>query len=94
MGKRLSVDQLEPVARAATRNALEKYDAPECFREAQNLTLGTLIEDDVLTFELYIAGAKPSDARVLATTRVSRITGAVLDVEVHLPSSRQTPNGS
>ena len=83
--KRFTVDELEPIARDATRDALEGYaEALAPYRDSPNLTLGTIIEDEVLTFQLYIAGERPADGVVLASTKVSRIAGAVLAVDVHL----------
>ena len=88
----MTVDELEPIAREATRHALEKHVAQfDTYRRSPNLTLGTLIDDDVLTFQLYVAGEKPIDAIVLTSTRVSRMTGEVLSLEVHLPP--EAPSG-
>ncbi|MEE4451618.1 hypothetical protein V2S85_08230 [Novosphingobium resinovorum] len=84
MKRRLTVRELEPVARDATRGVLEESVALVRFKGDRNLTLGTLIEDDLLIFQLYIAGEKPSDAVVLTSTSVSRITGEVLSVQVHV----------
>lgn len=49
-----------------------------------NLTLGTRIEDDAVTFELYVAGEQPIDAIPLTSAAVSRLTGEVIEVAVHL----------
>ena len=82
---RLTVDELEPIARDATRHALEAYvKAFAPYRNSPNLTLGTVIKDDVLTFQLYIAAERPADGLVLTSTRVSRENGEVLGVDVHL----------
>lgn len=83
--RRMTVDELEPIARDATRDALVGYSAALAeYRNSPNLTLGTQVEDEALTFELYVAGERPTDAIVLASARVSRTTGEVLGVEVHL----------
>jgi hypothetical protein len=89
--RRLTVDELEPIARDATRSALEAYaEAFAPYRDSPNLTMGTVIEDDVLTFQLYIAAERPADALVLTSTRVSRANGEVLGVDVHLSPDGQS----
>lgn len=89
MGKRLTVDELEPIARAATRLALQGHEAAFApFRDHPDLTLGTFIADDELVFQLYIAREKRTDALMLVSTKVSRITGDVLGVEFHIESSQ------
>ncbi|WP_416464694.1 hypothetical protein [Sphingomonas sp. VDB2] len=88
MKKRLTVDELTPVAREATRLALENHEAEfRQYRDNPNLTLGTIIEDDFLTFQLYLAGKTPGDAVVLTSTRVSRISGEVVSIEIKSISS-------
>ncbi len=89
--RRRTVDELEPIARKATKETLEGYAAAMApYRDSPNLTLGTLIENEVLTFQLYVAGERPADAVVLTSTRVSRSTGEVLGVDVHLPPDQLT----
>ncbi|WOB06856.1 hypothetical protein [Piscinibacter gummiphilus] len=76
MAKRKELDELQELARKATRSALENYEPiPEEW--SQNLTLGTLFDGEDRIFELYVASERPSDAIVLASTRVNRITKSV-----------------
>ncbi|EIX6435702.1 hypothetical protein MKU92_004736 [Salmonella enterica] len=88
--KRLHVSKLENIARDATRNALRKaisegksWITPE---QNNNLTLGIFIEDDICTFELYIAADKPSEGLIISRAIIDRYTGTLTgDVEVFLP---------
>jgi hypothetical protein len=65
------LDELQEIARVATRAALEGYEPmPEEWEK--NLTLGTSFDGDDRIFELYIAAEKPSDAVVISTARVNR----------------------
>lgn len=60
------LDELQEIARVATRAALEGYEPmPEEWEK--NLTLGTSFDGDDRIFELYIAAEKPSDAVVIST---------------------------
>jgi hypothetical protein len=74
--KRKELDELQEIARVATRAALEAYEPipPEW---EKNLTLGTLFEGDDRVFELYVAGERPRDAIVLTSARVNRLTRSV-----------------
>lgn len=76
MGKRKELDELQEMARIATRAALEEYEPipPEW---QKNLTLGTLFDGDDRIFELYVAGERPNDAIVLTSARVNRATRTV-----------------
>ena len=66
-----TLDELQELARDATRKALEEYEAiPEEWEK--NLTLGTFFEDEDRIFELYIAADRPSDAIVISSARVNR----------------------
>jgi hypothetical protein len=69
------LDQLQEIARVATRKALEGYVLPESWRT--NLTLGTEFRGDERVFELYVAGERPQDAIVIASATVNRRTLAV-----------------
>lgn len=69
------LEELEEIARAATRKALEGYVIPEEWRK--NLTQGTLFEGDDRVFELYVPGEKPENAVVISSARVNRNTKAV-----------------
>ena len=78
--RKLTLDQTEPIARAATRAALEGI-RPLTDAEKQRLTLGTLIEDDAYVWVLYLVGEQPKDAIKISDARVDRLTG---EVEVHI----------
>jgi len=81
--KRYTIDELEPVAREATRKAVKGAQKSfELYQDDPNLTLGTIVEDDVATFQLYLAGATPADAVVLTAAKVSRETGKLLNLEI------------
>ena len=65
------LDELQEIARVATRSALDGYEQmPEEW--AKNLTLGTFSDGDDRIFELYIVAEKPADAVVISTARVNR----------------------
>ena len=71
------LDELQEIARIATRTALESYE-PMPEEWGKNLTLGTFFEGDERIFELYIAAEKPADAVVISTARVNRKSKKVL----------------
>ena len=80
--KLLTLREMQPIAREATRQALATYKGcPEL--ENKSLTLGERIEGSEGVFELYLAGERPEDAKVISCARVDRRTGAV-KVEVFL----------
>jgi hypothetical protein len=81
-GKLLKLKEMEAIAKKATRDALQPYPRLEG-SDSENLTLGTQVNDEEGIFELYIAGERPLDARVISCARVNRRTGAV-SVEVFL----------
>ena len=71
------LDELQEIARIATRTALEGYEPiPEEWEK--NLTLGTFFEGEERIFELYIAAEKPADAVVISTARVNRKSKGVV----------------
>ena len=74
--KQKELDELQEIARVATRSALESYE-PIPAEWSKNLTLGTLFDGDDRVFELYVAAERPKDAIVLASARVNRITRSV-----------------
>jgi len=78
--KLLTLKEMESIAREATHAALQGYEAPE---HRENLTLGSAITDADGVFELYIAGERPQDAKVISKAVVDRVTGDV-KVEVFL----------
>lgn len=80
--KFLSLDEMEPIARAATRQALSEY--PEPSKEDQALwTLGKFEDEREGVFEIYIPSERPLDAKVISRARVDRSNG-VVSVEVFL----------
>ena len=81
---KLTLDQTEPMAKAATRVALEGA-RPFTDAEKQALTLGTLIQNDAYIWVLYLAGERPEDAVKISEARVDRLTG---EVEVRLFGER------
>jgi hypothetical protein len=80
--RRLSLSQMEPIARDATRTALMRC-RPLTDAESASLTLGSGIEGDEGVFELYLPATRPQDAKVISRAIVSRHTGAV-HVEVFI----------
>jgi hypothetical protein len=90
--KRFSDSALEPIARDATKKALEKalaeghpWISPE---QDKNLTLGygPDFEGDVCGFELYIATDPPKNALIISRAFVDRYTAKLIgEVEVYLP---------
>lgn len=76
VARRKELDELEEVARVATRAELTRYEPiPEAW--ARELTLGTFFEGEDRLFKLYVPGLRPSDAIVLTSARVNRVTRAV-----------------
>lgn len=71
---RLSLGEMETLAREATRAAMVGYRQPD---DIGHLTLGSELSDDLGVFELYIAGERPADARVISRANVDRRTGQV-----------------
>ncbi len=65
------LEDLQEIARRATREALEQYE-PIPMEWEKNLTLGTFFEENYRIFELYVAGEKPSDAIIISSARVNR----------------------
>lgn len=80
--KLLTLREMEPIARDATRKALTPYKGTAEL-EDKNLTLGKGIEGEEGIFELYLAAERPQDARVICCAKVDRRTGEV-KVEVFL----------
>jgi hypothetical protein len=77
------LDELQELARVATRDALENYERIPAEWE-ENLTLGTFFEGDDRIFKLYIAAERPSDAVVISSARVNRKTKSVSVVITNL----------
>ena len=89
MARRKELDELQELARVATRAELARYEPiPEEW--ARVLTLGTFFDGEDRIFELYVAGARPADAIVLTSARVNRNTRAV-SVTVTNLRQRQSP---
>ena len=84
--QRLTLKEAEAIAQRATRETLEALPKPD-WHQNPNLTLGTFFPDDeTYEFSLYLAGNRPSDAVVLTTATVNRLSGEVV-VEIHAPTS-------
>jgi len=66
------LDELEEIARVATKKALENYIVPDEYKK--NLVLGTQFAGDNRIFELYVPGETPGDALVIATATVDKNT--------------------
>jgi len=73
LAKPKELDELQEIARVATRKELENYEriSPEW---EKNLTLGTFFDGDDRIFELYIAAERPENAVVISSARVNRKT--------------------
>lgn len=80
--KLLSLDEMEPIAREATRRALSEYPEPSKANQA-SWALGKFEAESEGVFEIYIPSEQPFDAKVISRARVDRMTGAV-SVEVFL----------
>ena len=82
------LDELQEIARIATRSALQRYERiPEEWD--RNLTLGTFFDGDDRIFELYIAAERPAEAVVISTARVNRKTKEVVVVISNLAEKRE-----
>ncbi|UXY14520.1 hypothetical protein N8I74_14505 [Chitiniphilus purpureus] len=77
----LKLAEMEVIAKKAMFEALRDYPKPS--EGLENLTLGSGITDSAGIFELYLAGERPQDARVLSRATVDRSSGEV-HVEVFL----------
>lgn len=83
--KLLKLEEMEVIAKKATHEALRAYARPE--GNLDDLTLGSGITEEEGIFELYIAGERPCDAKVISCARVDRRTGEVrVDVFLDKPS--------
>jgi hypothetical protein len=80
MNKVLTLDEMEPIARDATRRALEGLPLDQVVRS--KLALVWRLEGDQGVFELVIPGARPADAKVVIIARVDSRSGSV-DVVVN-----------
>jgi hypothetical protein len=83
------LDELQEIARIATRAALEEYERIPAESE-KNLTLGTFFDGDDRIFELYIAGERPADAVVISSARVNRKDKTV-SVVISNPAKKAKP---
>jgi hypothetical protein len=80
--RRLKLDEMQEIARKATRAALVPFRRLSAEEDAR-LTLGSGIDGDDGVFELYLAAERPQDAKVISRATVNRYTGDVR-VEVFL----------
>ena len=71
--KKLSLEDMQEIARSLTQKELERYVIPDDMRG--QLALTTLFEGDDRVFVLYVPAEKRSDAYVIARTRVNAISG-------------------
>jgi hypothetical protein len=85
--KLLSLDEMEPIAKEATRRALSEYPEPPKEDQAR-WTLGKFEAETEGVFEIYIPSARPLDAKVISRARVDRRTGKV-SVEVFLDTNSE-----
>ena len=85
----LSLDEMQEIARLATRKALKRYSRPNFSFE--NLVLGIYHNKECGKFELYIAGERPEDAIVIGEATVNRKTGEV-SVKVFFPQKQEAEN--
>ena len=86
-----TLEELQEIARRAIQRALEDYLIPEEYRS--DLVLGTLFEGEDRVFELYLPGARPSDAVVISSARVranGECTVTVTNLEKRLRGSPPT----
>lgn len=70
------MDEMEPIAREATRRALSYFPEPSKEEQA-NWTLGKFETDTEGVFEIYIPSERPSNAKVISCARVDRRKGEV-----------------
>lgn len=74
-----------------TVSALEAYVVPDEIRS--ELVLGTFFDDSFRTFELYLPGPTPSDAKVLVRVRLNANSGEgkveVFGLERRKPAARE-----
>lgn len=80
--KLLSLKEMEPLAKEATRSALSSYPEPPK-EEQDQWALGQFETDEEGIFEIYIPHERSQDAKVISCARVNRRTGEV-SVEVFL----------
>ena len=80
--KRLTIRDMEPIAREVFRSILRSHKLPEL--PIQNLIFGAGITSTEGLFELYFCAERPEDAVVITSTVIDRYTGEVLKVEVFL----------
>ena len=89
--KRLTLDELETVAVHATREALQRYvRAISPYKDDPHLALTASMGRDVVEFNLIVNSERQADIIHLMSTRVSRTTGEVLGIDVHLPPDEIT----
>jgi hypothetical protein len=81
----LRLDEMEPIAREATRWALSEYAKPPVAEQGA-WTLGSFDTEVEGLFEIYIPSGQPLDAKVISRARVNRHTGEA-SVEVFLEKS-------
>jgi hypothetical protein len=81
LGKEL--DDLQEIARIATREALKSYEPiPKDWED--HLTLGSGYDGEDGIFELYVAAERPRDSIVISSARVNKVTRAAQVTVFHL----------
>ena len=70
------LDELQEIARIATRAALKEYERIPA-EWNNHLTLGTFFDGEDRIFELYVSRERPLDAIVISSARVNRISKSV-----------------
>ncbi|WP_123646423.1 hypothetical protein [Lysobacter enzymogenes] len=78
----LNINEMEAIARKATRQALSMHPKPSDSEQA-SWTLGKFETDDEGVFEIYIPSERPLEAKVISRAKVNRRTGEV-SVEIFL----------
>lgn len=75
--KLLALNEMESLARDATRKALAESAYMLSDDDKRNLTLGSYLNDQYGIFDLYIARERREDAKVISRAFVDRRTGEV-----------------
>ena len=94
MTEKLTLSQMEPIARQATREALQGKVIPESLWE--KITLSSGYEGDHGVFELYVPGEHSLDAMLISVAKVHRLTREVatrvsaenlVDIDSNVPTA-------
>ncbi|MDO4724247.1 MAG: hypothetical protein Q4A97_05745 [Comamonadaceae bacterium] len=91
--KKLHFNEMQEIARKATREALKEYLWPLTPDDEKNLTSGVFIDPadkEHKTFDLYISADPPENGIILTQAKVNALTGEV-QVKVFLPRRPDAP---